>query len=166
MVKDMCVDEQGRIRETMATKSFERIVGVRESTIEALFGICYEQTNYYTRREDVRCEFDSKICDPIIYGSLVLEYSEIGLWPTKSSENITWTITDLVSSIREVQVYTLGDQIHQGRLKRRSDCNTTSIRGEVSETFSRMQRVVLEEDHNHMDRLKPGRDGCLHCAED
>lgn len=152
-------------RHVLISPRLDRIVSVRRSTMKALLGICYQQTNYYTRCRTTRCEFDFAVCDSTIYGSLVLGYNKIGLWPAKSADDIKCAISELVMSMRAVEVHTLGDRVHGGRVERHGDCNTTSIRGEVSETLGRMQRVVREEEHNHMDRLKPGRDGCLHCTE-
>ncbi|TVY90017.1 hypothetical protein LAWI1_G005080, partial [Lachnellula willkommii] len=127
MVKSMYLDEHGQwcisggvLRGPWPPKIFDRMVSVRKSTIKALLSICYEQTNYYTRRETrtTRCEFDFAVCDSTSYGSLVLGYNAIGLWPAKSADDIRCAISELVSGMRGVEVHTLGDRVHGGRVER------------------------------------------------
>ncbi|KAK0119385.1 hypothetical protein ONS95_010837 [Cadophora gregata] len=95
--------EKGTLQDDEAIlpeKLLESIQSIRENTLTQLLDIPYQHLQRCTKTSPC----GDKRCNPLIYGSLLLELGRRGLWPKKTPEEIKDSVTTIADLIRDIEV--------------------------------------------------------------
>ncbi|PVH77247.1 hypothetical protein DL98DRAFT_591494 [Cadophora sp. DSE1049] len=87
--------------EVMLDKFSERVMAVREATIQKLLNMVYAEVDRYMcgKTTVCKCSTDQKACDAASYGGLLLEVGRTYLWPRISAKDYKKTIVSLRRTI-------------------------------------------------------------------
>ncbi|KAG4429770.1 hypothetical protein IFR05_014748 [Cadophora sp. M221] len=134
----------------------------REATIQRLLNIVYHQLERYSKYDKhgdyVLSEYNdcsSEYCKAIIYGSLLMELEKCGLWPKKTVRDLTQSVEDIASRIRDIDVLYLGrdddeDEDQSSKEDDHSKCGVHYI-WEVSSILKDIPDPTLECHRRHME---------------
>lgn len=124
----------------------EHMMIIRLITIKGLLKVAYDHFDIFLMGDKSVCchTVNSKECDAIVCGSLVIGLHAIGLWPQKSADTINISARDLASKLDSLRIW------KYPTLKYHYRCSELGLRDQIASMLSSISNPVLESHRRHM----------------
>lgn len=134
----------------------EHVLAVRQATIDKLLDIPYAHVESYESSNDVVCQrrSEQKVCDALVYGSLIRGLQIAGLWPRKKPEEIHVSINQLASTLESLEIFDLSDVGSYYANTNHISCSIRNFQGQVRTDLLGIPCPVLDSHYRHMDAQK------------
>ncbi|KAL7269957.1 hypothetical protein RUND412_007345 [Rhizina undulata] len=163
MVREAKTDDDGEIltsageevSEPMPPGILERILQVREETINNLLELPYSRLDKYesTIASICRQPGNKEGCDAAVYGSIARGVQKAGLWPRKRAGEIHMSATELAAKVGDIQVH-YPTYKSSYSYENHYSCSTHNFMELVTKTLSAIPSPVLESHRRHMEAQK------------
>lgn len=121
---------------------------IRQTTIKHLLKVAYDAFDPYLMDDDETTRLgsaNSKECDAIVCGSLLIGLHALGLWPQKSADTINISVQDLATHLCSLTVWQYPSHCcGQNRLSDQVHCILSNIPSPVLESHRPLRSRDVE----------------------
>jgi len=136
----------------------ESILSVRQTAIQQLLEAAYSHANSFIRSagtgKGVCRKENAKECDALVYGSLVISFQSVALWPPVDPQDIKMSINKLASTLLLVKPLAIPGSDRGYSINAHRACGVTGYRDTINEVLASITSPVLDNHRKRMASVK------------